>query len=191
MGPQTVVTWRGALPEWARASFRTDLAQLQCGVRPVIRSEVRSGADRQGVRGWARRNGFFAAMDEDGFFALSRSSSAAALALRIDRRPGSHVIALGRALGYPPCCCRAASKRREEHLDGWSAAIARRRFIGSFSSIRPDRYAEGESLISHVPCSQHCGPSRRMAMILLSKPPREGGFAISRGQGALRSRRRS
>ena len=157
---------RSAYPAWARQSFRTDLAQLRCGARRVVRSEVRSGERRQEVRRWARRNGLFAAMDVDGFFALSRSPFAAARALRIDRRPGCHVTALGRVLGYPSCCCAAAAKRGEEKLDEWADVVSKRRFVGLFSLIRPDRYLAGEALISHVPCSQRCFGSLGMAMIL-------------------------
>lgn len=151
------------IPAGLPASFRTDLAQLDAGVRPAIRSELRACPARE-LRAWARRRRLFTAVDRDGFFALARRPAEARRLLRIDRRPGPHLVALGRAFGYPACCCLAAARRGEEHIDEWSAEISAEPFFGAFKLINPDGYAEGHALLSHVPCSPRCLPSLRMAL---------------------------
>jgi hypothetical protein len=155
-----------ALPSWMRASAQVDLAQLCCSIRPVIRSQVAGKPSYAEVRRWARRAGLYVAMDDGGFFSMSREPSAARRALRIDAGPGRHTIALGRALGYPLCCCVAAGRRQEEGLDAWANEMSSRRFAGKFRLIRPAGYLTGQSYISHVPCSPCCLPSLRMAQAL-------------------------
>jgi hypothetical protein len=155
-----------ARPAWLRASAQVDLAQLRRSIRPVMRSQVTGRLDRTELRRWARRAGLYAAMDGEGFFALSRHAGSARRVLRMDARPGRHLVALGRALGYPICCCRAAARCKEEGLDSWSEAIASRRFIGLFRLIQPRDYLTGRSSISHVPCSPRCAASLRMAQAL-------------------------
>lgn len=150
-------------PGWMRPSAQVDLVQLMCSIRPVIRSQIVGRVDRAELRRWARRAGLYAVVDRDGFFALSRDPSSARRVLRIDARPGRHVVALGRALGYPICCCLMAARRREEGLDAWVEALSSRRFVGLFRLIQPSGYLAGNSSISHVPCSARCAASLRMA----------------------------
>ena len=156
----------GAAPSWMRPSAHVDLAQLCRGVRPVIRSEFAGRPDLVRVRQWARRRGLYLVADKDGFFALGADSSAVRRTFRTDSRPGRHVIALGRQLGYPRCCCLAAARRLEEGLDSWAASLSQRPFVGLFKLIRPGGYGTGESLISHVPCSARCSASLAMALRL-------------------------
>ena len=151
------------IPAGLPASFRTDLAQLDAGVRPAIRSELRACPARV-LQAWARRRRLFPAVDGDGFFAMARRPAEARRLLRIDRLARPHLVTLGRALGYPACCCLAAARRGEEHIDEWSAEISSETFIGAFKLINPDGYAEGRALLSHVPCSPRCLPSLRMAL---------------------------
>lgn len=131
-----------------------------------MRSQVAGRLDRAELRRWARRAGLYVAVDGDGFFALSSHAGSARRVLRIDARPGRHLIALGLALGYPICCCRAAARRKEEGLDAWAEAMSSRRFIGLFRLIQPIGYLTGRSSISHVPCSPRCAASLRMAQAL-------------------------
>lgn len=156
----------GAAPSWMRPSARVDLAQLCSGVRPVIRSEFAGRPDLARVRQWARRRGLYLVADKDGFFALGADPSTVRRTFRMDSRPGRHMVALGRLLGYPLCCCLAAARRLEEGLDSWSGALSRRPFVGLFKLIRPEGYGAGESLISHVPCSARCSASLAMALQL-------------------------
>jgi hypothetical protein len=155
-----------AAPSWMRPSAQVDLAQLGSGLRPVIRSEFAGRPDLVRVRQWARRRGLYCVADENGFFALGADSSAVRRAFQTDSRPGRHVIALGRQLGYPRCCCLAAARRLEEGIDSWAASLSQRPFVGLFKLIRPEEYGSGESLISHVPCSARCSASLAMALRL-------------------------
>lgn len=156
----------GAAPLWMRPSARVDLAQLGGGVRPVIRSEFVGRPDLVRVRQWARRMGLYLVADKAGFFALGANSSTVRRTFRTDSRPGRHMVALGRLLGYPVCCCLVAARRLEEGLDAWAGSLSRRPFLGLFKLIRPGRYGAGRSLISHVPCSARCRASLVMALHL-------------------------
>lgn len=168
----------GAAPSWMRPSARVDLAQLAGGIRPVIRSEFAGRPDLVRVRQWARRRGLYLVADKDGFFALGPDSSTVRRTFRTDSRPGRHIVALGRLLGYPLCCCLAAARRLEEGLDSWAGSLSRRPFVGLFKFIRPGAYGSGEALISHVPCSARCRPSLVMALHLRNRigPKASGGL---------------
>jgi hypothetical protein len=149
---------------WAPPSFAVDLAHLQAGIRPVIRSRLPGDMSQQyQFRRWARQSRLFAVVDNEGYFALSRRRSAASRVLRIDRLPGDHTFVLGRALGYPSCCCTAAARHGESRLDAWAAEQSAREFVGEFRLISPAGYGEGTALISHVPCSPCCIRSLQMA----------------------------
>jgi hypothetical protein len=160
-----------AVPPWIVPSFQTVFAQLQAGIRPAVRSKLTRGGSSSRLRAWARRIGLFAAVDQEGFFALARSPSAASRTLRIDRRPGRHEVALGQALGYPLCCCRAAARRGEASVDAWAVAVVGARHIGPARLIHPGSYGHGGSLVSHVPCSPGCRPSLQMALLTLASAP--------------------
>lgn len=131
------------------------------GLKPATRIHV--GRKRAEIRRWARRQGLFASADLDGYAVLSRSGLAARRALEVDRRPGRHTIALGRMLGYPDCCSRAAAHTGDEGIDAMAEAVAARRFRGRFGLIDPGTYLAGSALISHVPCSHVCEASAALA----------------------------
>lgn len=151
----------GGLPR----SAYIDIDRLMRGQKEVVRLIV--GDDAAGIRRWARRSGFFTSADADGYVVLSRCASSARRALDLDRRPGRHTAALGRMLGYPPCCSRKAARVGDEGIDAMQAALAARRFIGLFALIDPRGYREGSALLSHVPCSHVCTAS--LAMVLRSR----------------------
>lgn len=150
---------------WLRPSAITDLAQLITFVRPAVRTQV-VGRPVEGVQRFAWQLGCFAACDPDGFVVFSRSQMLSSRILSLDRRQGDHTYALGRLLGYPHCCCRAAAGVGECELDAWAAKIASCTFIGRYKMIDNSGYQKGRSLVSHIPCSPHCVPSRRMAIAL-------------------------
>lgn len=143
-----------ALPDWLPPSAGTDMVQLLSGRRPAIRLIV--GSRASDLRRWARRLGLFTSSDADGYATLSRSPAAARRVLELDRRPGRHTNALGRLLGYPPCCSRAAALVGDEDIDAMHTALTSRRFHGRFRAIDPSNYAIGSAFISHVPCSHRC-----------------------------------
>lgn len=180
------------LPHWMRSSAAVDLAQLRAGVRPVMRSQFADRPDLAEVRQWVRRQGWYLAVDSHGFFAIGADAAAVRRTLRIDARPGRHMVALGRQLGYPLCCCLAAAPRLEEGLDAWAMSVSRRPFVGMFKLIRPAGYGAGKALISHVPCSARCRASLAMALQLDGGgPPKwRRGSSRFRGSSAARPGRR-
>lgn len=161
--------------EWLRPSAITDLAQLLTFVRPAIRTQILDLPNDR-IQRFAWQLGCFAACDLEGFVVLSRCQLLSRRILTLDRSLGDHTHALGRALGYPACCCRAAARIGDQGLDGWAREIGSRRFIGRFKAIDPTGYQKGKALISHVPCSERCLPSLSMALALKSRlidgPPR-------------------
>lgn len=151
--------------EWLRPSAITDLAQLVTFIRPAIRTQIPSLAYEHAHR-FAWQLGCFAASDSEGFVVFSRCQLLSRQILILDRSRGDHTYALGRAFGYPRCCCRAAACVGDEGLDRWAREVGSRRFIGRFKAIDPIGYQRGQSLISHVPCSERCLPSLSMALAL-------------------------
>lgn len=150
------------MPSWLPASARTDLALLKADLKPAARLWV--NVPLVEVRRWARRNGFFLSGDRDGFVVLSRQPAIARRVLELDRRPGKHTAALGKMLGYPVCCTRAAARGGDEGIDHRHDVIAARRFHGLFALINPKDYLEGRGLLSHVPCTHNCAASLVLAL---------------------------
>ena len=164
------------LPPWLKPSARTDILHLAAKIRPAIRTELAIPVSQDVVRIWMRRLGWYTAIDRDDFLVVSRSSALARMILAIDRDDSPHTFRLGHALGYPPCCCRAAASVGEQNLDSWAIAMSQRRFVGRFKLIDPTAYSEGHALISHIPCSPFCQASLQMAEAALaalrrSNPP--------------------
>ncbi|MFK3888824.1 hypothetical protein [Sphingomonas sp. NPDC079357] len=152
----------GRIPSWLPPSAVTDIDLLMLGLKPAARLYV--GERGREIRGWARVQGLFCSADRDGYAVLSRSGATARRVLDVDRRPGRHAVALGRMLGYPECCTRAAAKVGDEGIDAMCDAVAARRFRGKFKGIDPGAYRAGRALLSHVPCSHNCGASAKLAM---------------------------
>lgn len=149
-------------PSWLPLSAQTDIALLLADLKPAAR--IHAGSRRLELRRWARRNGLFASSDPMGFVVLARQGMIARRVLDVDRRPGRHTIALGRLLGYPECCCRAAGRVGDEGIDDLQAAMALRRFRGRFELINPGDYLDGKARLSHVPCSHNCAASLALAL---------------------------
>ena len=116
------------------------------------------------MRRWARRHGLFSSTDGSGYVVLSPSGSTSRRAIDLDGRPGRHTLALGRMLGYPDCCSRAAARLGDEGIDALAASIGSRRFHGRFRAIDPSGYRQGRARLSHVPCSHRCPMSLKLAM---------------------------
>lgn len=151
------------LPPWLKPSARTDILHLAAKIRPAIRTELAVPVSQDVVRAWMRRLGWYTAIDGDDFLIVSPSCTLARMILAIDRDDCPHTFRLGRALGYPTCCCRAAACVGERNLDSWALALCRRRFSGRFKLIDPTHYRDGNALISHIPCSIFCQASLQMA----------------------------
>ncbi len=156
------------LPPWLKPSARTDILHLAAKIRPAIRTELTVPVRQEVVRIWMRHLGWYIAIDRDGFLVVARSSTLARKILAIDRDDSSHTFRLGRELGYPTCCCRAAASVGEQNLDSWALALSQRSFIGRFRLIDPIHYREGNALVSHIPCSPFCQASLQMAEATLA-----------------------
>lgn len=152
------------MPEWLKPSACVDLAQVLAGARKTLRTELQGAVTTETVRRWARGLGLFVSVDVDGFIALSRQPGAARRLLALDRSLGDHTRELGRLLGYPPCCCRAAALVGEASIDEWEQRATQRQYFGRFKAIDPKGYREGRSRISHIPCSACCGASLVLAL---------------------------
>lgn len=155
------------LPKWLKPSACVDLRLVLTGARANLRTELRSAVSSVAVRCWTRRLGLFVSIDADGFVAMSRRPGVARRLLVLDRKPGNHVRELGRLLNYPACCCRAVARVGEALIDELGGAASRRRYVGRFRAIDPTGYREGQSLISHVPCSAFCTRSLALSVAVM------------------------
>ena len=152
---------RHSVPDWLPASARVDLTLLKTGLKPAARIYV--GTRAKDLRRWGRRHGYYVSSDCDGYAVLSRLASVARRTLEIDRRPGRHTAALGHWLGYPSCCNRAAARVGDEGIDEYQRLLVGRRFRGNFALIDPSGYITGRALLAHVPCSNFCAFSLKIA----------------------------
>lgn len=164
------------LPGWLPPSAVTDVMLLLRGNKPAARVSV--GSRSGDLRRWARQQGLFTSVDVDGFASISRNPATARRVINLDRRSGRHTLGLGRLLGYPTCCSRAAARVGDEGIDDWHAAITKRRFYGRFRAIDPTEYLAGRARISHVPCSHHCRAS--LSFVLPPQDANQGRSACVR-----------
>jgi hypothetical protein len=150
--------------ETVGAYARVDLLRLSAGCTQAIRLRIEGGGDGGVVRGWARRHGVGIATDAERYMALAPDEARAREVLRIDASVEPHALELGALLGYPPCCAREVARIGEEAIDAREREIARWNFTGEWDLIDPSRYRRGEALVSHLPCSPRCEPSRGAAL---------------------------
>jgi hypothetical protein len=158
------------LPLWLPQSAQVDLRQLYLGGRSAIRLHLLQRVAKEEVHRFARRHGWFAVLDDEGFVVLSANPARARWIMALDRSMGVHTHALGLALGYPPCCCRAAAVLGEAHLDRWAMHLIDSRFVGRFRLTSPKDYRGGNAWLSHIPCSTRCERSLHMVGALAAAP---------------------
>jgi hypothetical protein len=144
----------------------TDIAHFVLRIRPAFRTQLGCRVDPSVIRRWAWSIDGFAAIDADEHLVVSRRIDQSRHLLTIDARPDDHTYSFGRALGYPHCCCKAAAAIGEGNLDHWRDEQIAKGFQGKFKAINPAGYLRGDALISHIPCSNRCVPSLRMAAVL-------------------------
>lgn len=130
--------------------------------KPAIRSQLLNRSDCVPLREWADAQGASFALDDGGFFYITRDGSANEL-LELDRRFASHEYELGLMLGYPRCCAATIAEIGEREIDDRASVASRWHFSPPYHLINPDGYAYGAALISHVPCTPSCAPSLRIA----------------------------
>lgn len=162
-------------PKWLKPSAEVDILQVLAGLRPALRTELESPIAEEEFGRWRRRLGLFGIIDKDSFVVLAPRSELCRKIMSIDQASGNHTAHLGRLLGYPFCCVRAAARIGEPYLDAWAASLTKRGFLGEFVAIDISGYRQGQALISHIPCSPHCLASLMMAKSLqkvaYSEPP--------------------
>ncbi len=172
------------LPRWLKVTAGVDLSLVITGVRDVMRTDIASAVDTPTLKRFARSLGLYASIDADGFAAMARKPGLARRLLILDADPRQHTQRLGRMLGYPHCCSRAATRMGECNLDAW--ASRKRRYIGRFRLIDHSRYEHGEALISHIPCSSACRPSLSIALAALGGAPARIGARRLRAKSRTR-----
>jgi hypothetical protein len=148
---------------WLKPSAQIDLGLILTGLRVAMRTNLTVPVEPKRLRQIAFRFGLFVCSDRDGFLVLSRHPATARRLLNLDRSPGPHAREVGRLLGYPPCCTRAAARVGESALDHWAREAAEWRYVGRFAAINPRLYTRGEALMSHIPCSKSCRLSLQIA----------------------------
>jgi hypothetical protein len=143
------------------SSFRVDLLQLLSGSRPAVRSHVAEPALEK-LRMWCTASGLdFAA--EGPWVSVSTLVGRAAQVLEVDASPAPHEVDLGLLLGYPRCCCDQAALVGESNIDDYARSVAAWPLNDEYALLDISRYDEGVAIISHVPCSPDCEPSRILA----------------------------
>ena len=130
--------------------------------KPAVRSQLLDRSDSVPLREWADAQDASFALDDAGFFCITRDGAAHEL-LELDRRAASHEFELGIMLGYPTCCAATMAALGERHIDDRASVASRWNFAPPYHLINPARYAAGVALISHVPCTPSCDPSLRIA----------------------------
>ncbi|MCC6217609.1 MAG: hypothetical protein IT376_22310 [Polyangiaceae bacterium] len=158
--------------------FDPELAQLELGLRDLVKREAGDDEDRRVARAWLSARGLALAELGAVIFA-ARDATTLALALEAERAGDRDPLAvrwLGARLGYPPCCT-------ERYL-----AIPIRDDAGLFDALlpAPGHPAPPESLwlvgalglISHAPCSLECEDTLRLGRATLAAlDARYAGFA--------------
>lgn len=142
------------------SSVRVDTLVFVATDKPAIRfphggspSVVRNVGRAAALAGWDSNA-------DSAYVCLAKRKGLAGTLLALDGSGGDHTEALGLALGYPPCCCRAAAIAGEENIDRWAAASASRL---RDTRIDPYGFQSGLALVSHVPCDVSCRASHAIA----------------------------
>lgn len=133
----------------------------------MIRTQLLDLGSAWAATRWIRRQGLACVVDDQGFVVIARNAFRARRTMAIDRSEGNHTRALGLALGYPRCCCREAARRGDGQLDQWAAAYSHTGLSGLSRMLDPARYAEGKSMLSHIPCGPRCTRSLQMARLVV------------------------
>lgn len=145
-----------------------DFAHLVGCAKPAVRLQFFDSFGVSRLASWCGDFSFTLVVDNEGFGVIARSAILAATVLEVDRSLDAHEVELGRLLGYPSCCCRAAAVRGESRLDDLADEASRWPYPGAYRRIDPSGYCEGTSLICHVPCRPTCIASLRLACRALS-----------------------
>lgn len=149
------------------ASCRVDFLHLLFLSKPCVRIRPAKPGSLDELRAWSERNGY--ALCFDGTYAcLAPDEQYGQFVLELDRSPEKHERDLGLLLGYPPCCCTEIERVGESLIDDRAELAAAWFYPRGFAHINPSGYAEGRSLVCHVPCSPTCSASVSVATAALN-----------------------
>lgn len=113
---------------------------------------------------WCKTFNFSYIVSSAGYMYVSKHKIIAYLAKMLDDSTFNHTLFLGIVLGYPLCCsCKMASVG-ENHIDEYEKNFIKfAKFQNPYNLINPIGYTSGYSLISHIPCSNKCISSLKIA----------------------------
>lgn len=148
-------------------SATVDIVQFLAGGKPAIRTHIRHPANPDNIMNWCQKFGFTFASDMDGFVCIACEESMPNLILSIDQSATPHEQELGLLLGYPSCCCSFVGSIGEGNIDACCEIMRYWHFVEPYSLINPSGYLQGEALICHLPCSQTCEASLKLARTAL------------------------
>lgn len=166
------------------AHFDHELAQLELGLRRVIKREFCRAGEQEEMRarGWdvVRIDGGYqvgarsADVQHDSgshrtvFIGTAQAVEAACIFESTERTAQGEarreaMRGLGELLGYPACCTRAYLTQTEQ---GESASFARLFEVGPHQTASPGNnlFVLSHALISHFPCALNCEHSASLAM---------------------------
>lgn len=104
----------------------------------------------------------------DNQFVIISKEKNAQLIHEVDLSSEKHVKQLGKLLGYPNCCVNFMNQYDENEIDKVEYDLSRKRnYKGYWKLINPKNYRLGNSLVSHVSCSEDCFNSLVYAVLVL------------------------
>jgi len=145
-----------------RPSVRVDILGVLASGKPAIRIPLRDYPVTVEVMNVITAVGWSAARDHE-YLVAAPTSELARHILDVDRRPQPHALELGRLLGYPECCTRAAATAGEENIDAHAAQLGTACDRVGAPDLDPRGYAEGIALVPYVACSPRCPQAMRHA----------------------------
>lgn len=164
------------LPESAWVDFLNFCA---CN-KPVVRTKLMNVAGINELNSWCANYDLFMVVDNDLYVCISFDKSSAITVLNVDRSTKPHTYQLGLLLGYPECCCAYVDSIGESKIDELAIQISTWDFLGKYKIIDPSGYLNGQSLISHLPCSPNCHLSLELAhrslMFLVAQQEKNRSF---------------
>lgn len=178
--PSTLRT--GAAPADRLWPFDAELAGLRLGLRRAVKRECFDDASEDADRTWLASQGVpterVGPVEPDGRRVLLGGEVTDALrAAELRLRGGADddaAAALGAALGYPPCCVERFLRGGRDDVTILAAHAGETGPASPYTQWINAPLA----LISHVPCSVRCEPSRQLgAAILAALDAARPGFA--------------
>lgn len=157
------------IPKGLKKADYVDLLLFQIGLKPCVRL---GSTDKRAVtqmKLWCKQNKYKFCLTNENYFYISKYKLIAYITMKVDNSFFEHTYLLGRLLGYPKCCCKKIKEIGEVNIDFWEKEFCKQSvFSGEYKLINPEGYINGESFISHIPCSDSCKASLKIAKTVFS-----------------------